>query len=252
MAALMFKPSAADEDNLARYEVYLGHLPQGLPPWEPEDRRARFEGLAKANLRNLYVAQLRCLRRASHDPRVTKGHWQALTEIIALTNGTTGMSYPGRAWLVANITYYDDARAPQHYAPQTISNFINDLGQWGYLEHDKRAADGAGRAVAHYVTTEPDIAYLQEQIAEWCRRERKAKADLPSSKVSQANGLTYSPSKVTQEADLLLGTTETGVDLLLGPPKSPRQSRKHAGQLEDKLGQKNLWATFGSGSFPRA
>jgi hypothetical protein len=239
MAAVMFKPSSTDED--ARYEVYLPQLPRGLPPWQgeapaaqptPKDRRARFEELAKANLRALYVAQLRSLRRAAYDPRVTKAHWQVHTEIIARTNITTGMAYPGRDLMAASIIYYDDARAPQHYAPQTISNLTNDLRHWGYLEHDKRAPNGAGRAVAHYVTTEPDITYLQEQIAEWCRRERKAKADLPSSKVSQDNGLTYSPSKVTQEADLLLGIPETGADLLLGPSKSPKQSRKHAGQLE--------------------
>jgi hypothetical protein len=211
-------------------------------------RRARFECLAKANLRCLYVQQLRCLNRAADDPRVTKAHWQVLTRFISHTNAATGMSHPGRDYLAADITYYDDARAPQHYAPQTISNLTFDLRQFGYLGQDQRGIDGKGRAVAHYVTIEPDVAYLQEQIAQWCASDKprrkfpKSEADLLTGKEAR-NETSHTDGKVSQKAGLLSKHPKTGSGLLSGHARNPIESGKRAGQLEEITGREERGAT---------
>jgi hypothetical protein len=71
----------------------------------------------------------------------------------------TGMSYPGRDWLAANIPYCTDDRELRHYSPQVIGNMLTRRAKSGYIEQDQRGRDGRGRAVAHYVTQTPEDAY---------------------------------------------------------------------------------------------
>src|SRR5262249_16206213 len=203
-----------------------------------EARRNVFNATAAANLKTgLYFSQLNCIFRPVEDPSVTQGAFRTLCRYMKRTDTKTGMSYPGRAWMAAEIIYYDRERQPQHYSEQTISNYTNDLRTWGYLLQDKRAADGKGRAVSHYVTTTPTSAELQAAITKWCMELRKGpdrapadllrKADLLASEVSQNDGLTYSPGKVNQEADLL----HNSADLL----------SENAQAIESKGNPKHNW-----------
>jgi hypothetical protein len=276
----MFKPSSvpsADWTALEfdRYKDYMGdnwlpppapghNGPPGKLPWTvpvvteltaeeaTQARRERFDQLARENLRGLYLAQLKCLLRATDDPRVTKAHGQVLAKIIERTDGLTGMSYPGRDWMAAHIIYYDDNFQPQHYEPQTISNLIADLRRWGYHEQDQRGRgiDGKRRAVAHYVTLTPELTYLQEQIAAWCLelrdkpKRQRPKPDLLTGEYARnsacltdgqgtQNETCLTDGKVTQEAGLLGEHRSNPSGLLCEHPNSPRETRKHAGYLED-------------------
>jgi hypothetical protein len=162
------------------------------------------------------------------------------------------MSYPGRHWMADDITYYDENFQPQHYRPQTISNLIADLRRWGYLEHDQRGCviNGKPCTVAHYVTLTPELAYLHEEIAAWCRelrdkpKRQRPKSDLLTGEYTRngaclterqvtQNGSCLTDGKVTQEAGLLGEHRSNRSGLLYEHPNSPRESRKHAAYLED-------------------
>src|SRR5262249_31728278 len=134
-----------------------------------EARRNVFNDLVAANLKNgLYVSQLKCIFRAAEDPRVTEGHFRTLVRVMKHTNYVNGMAYPGRARIAAEMTHYDKNRVPRPYREQTIANYLSDLIGWGYLLQDKRAADGEGRAIAHYTTAVPDTTDLEAAITKWC------------------------------------------------------------------------------------
>jgi hypothetical protein len=241
------------ESELAELNAYVARLPSATssstapiahngPTKETTEakqaRHQQFEQLARENLRGLYLAQLKCLLRATDDPRVTKAHGQVLGRIILRTDRATGMSYPGREWMAGDITYYDDDFQPQHYHAQTIGNLVADLKRWGYLGQDKRGIDGKGRAVSHYITLTPDLAYLQEQITAWClelrdkpKRERPRPDVLAGEYVS--NDVCRTDGEVRQKADVLGEHRSNGSDVLFNHPKSPRESRKHAPYLEE-------------------
>lgn len=137
-------------------------------------------------LRGLYLSQLNCLTRCIDDPRMRSRHRQVLAQIIQRTNVKTGFAYPGRTRLAADITYYVKGE-PCHYSEATIATTISELVECGYIIADKRAAEGKGRALAHYATTSPSIEELQAEIARWCEKvKEQPKRDFPG-KVSVAD-----------------------------------------------------------------
>jgi hypothetical protein len=241
--------------ELARLETYLA----SPPPFNPNDsrdadrilapdvipfvpltgeearraRRQRFEALVKENLRRLTISQLRCILRAIEDPRLSRGDLLILKRIIERTGNKTGMAFPGRDWMAANVTYYDSRRAPLRYSPKVIGNKLSRLGQLGYLEHDKRGVDGKGRPVSHYVTRVPDADYLCEQITEWCR---KFNSDVTAHVVTpefEANDADVTAQTMTSDSDVTAVHLPDGSDVTVDPLNSPRESRKHASYLEE-------------------
>jgi len=162
------------EDDLAGLKAYLANRPTSeSSSGESAGAGQCFDDIVLENLREgLYIAQLNSILAAIDDPRPSRAHLQVLGKIIEHTNNQTGMAYPGAARLAAAITHYNDAREPQYYRQQTISNLIADLKRWGYLVQDKRGVDGKGRAVSHYATTVASVAERQAQIAYWCMEKR--------------------------------------------------------------------------------
>lgn len=131
-----------------------------------------FDQIVEENLlRGLYLSQLNAMTRAVKDPRLSARHAQVLATIIERTNSKTGMSYPGRARLAQDITYYVEGE-PKHYSEASIASAIYDLTECGYIMAAKRAPVGGGRALSHYVTVAPAIDDLQAQITEWCVKVR--------------------------------------------------------------------------------
>jgi hypothetical protein len=131
-------------------------------------------------LKGVYLAQLQCITRAVRDPRLIARHLQVLAHIIERTNIKTGMAYPGRARLAADITYYVNGEA-RHYSEATIATTISELIECGYIIADKRAPEGKGRALAHYVTIVPSMEDLQNEIDRWCQiMKGRPRRDFPA------------------------------------------------------------------------
>lgn len=122
-------------------------------------------------LRGLLLSQLNCITRAVRDPRLESRHLQVLAQIIERTNGKSGMAYPGRARMAADIIYYAKGE-PRHYSESTIATTTWELVKYGYLIAAKMAPEGRGRALAHYATVTPSLEDLQRQITEWCEKMR--------------------------------------------------------------------------------
>ena len=146
--------------------------------------RAGFDNIVEENLlRGLYLVQLEALTRCVSDTEMSRRHHQVLCQIILHTNNKTGMAYPGRAHLAAEIVYYANGGA-KHYSEATIATTIAELVEAGYLISTKRAAEGKGRALAHYVVTKPSLEELQARITDWCIRLRgQPKREHPASRL---------------------------------------------------------------------
>jgi hypothetical protein len=142
------------------------------------------DSVVEENLRRgLYLAQIKTITRAVRDPRLRSLHLQVLAYIIEHTNSRSGMAYPGRARLAAEITYYNADREPKRYEPASIATAISDLIGHGYIVADKRAPEGKGRALSHYATTAPSGDELQAEIAAWCAKMRsQPKREFPGLK----------------------------------------------------------------------
>jgi len=142
-----------------------------------------FDNIVAENLRRgLLLSQLHTILRAVSDPHLSGRHLQVLAQIIERTNAKSGMAYPGRARLAADITYYSHGE-PKHYSVPSIANAVSDLIYWGYIVSDKRAAEGKGRALSHYATTPPSIEALRAQITAWCESIRQQpKREFPASR----------------------------------------------------------------------
>jgi hypothetical protein len=117
--------------------------------------------------RGLYLMQLTCITRAVRDPRLGSRHLQVLGQIVERTNAKTGIAYPGRARLAADIVYYANGEA-KRYSEATIAKTISELADCGYIVSERRAPDGKGRALACYTTVVPSNEDLQKEIATWC------------------------------------------------------------------------------------
>jgi hypothetical protein len=144
------------------------------------------DSVVEENLRRgLYLSQIKTITRAVRDPRLRSLHLQALAYIIEHTNSRSGMAYPGRARLAAEITYYNAEREPKRYEPASIATAISDLIGHGYIVADKRAPEGKGRALSHYATTTPSADELQAEIAAWCAKIRsQPKREFPGLKLA--------------------------------------------------------------------
>jgi hypothetical protein len=128
--------------------------------------------IAQENLRRgLCRSQLETIISAIKDPRLTRTHCRVLAGIIEHTNGSTGMAYPGRARLAAELVYFENGEQ-RTYSEATMRSTVSELLQWGYLAFGRRAVNGKGRALAHYVTMRPTVNQLQAEIETWCRRHR--------------------------------------------------------------------------------
>lgn len=142
-----------------------------------------FDSVVEENLlRGIYLSQLNCITRAIRDPRLRARHLQVLAQIIERTNAKTGHAYPGRARLASDIVYYEIGEA-RHYSEASIATTISELIDCGYIIAKKMAAEGKGRALAHYTTVAPSIEDLQREITAWCESVKaRPKRDFPAAK----------------------------------------------------------------------
>lgn len=118
----------------------------------------------------LYWAQRDCLIRAVRDPGLSHRHRLVIAELIAMSNSTTGVCFPGRRAL-AEATGYTEAG---------IAKTIYELVDWGYVVSERRAPEPGRRPLAHYSIVRPTTEELQSAIKAHIDAIRSA-SDMPSS-----------------------------------------------------------------------
>lgn len=121
----------------------------------------------------LYWAQRDCLIRAVRDPALSHRHRLVVAELIAMSNSTTGVCFPGRRAL-AEATGYTEAG---------IAKTIYELVEWGYVVSERRAPEPGRRPLAHYSIVKPTAEDLQAAITAHIQAIRSASEMAPAGNV---------------------------------------------------------------------
>ena len=137
-----------------------------------------FDDVVQENLEcGLYWAQRDCLIRAIRDPELGHRHRVVIAELIAMTNATSGMAYPGRKAL-ADATGYTEAG---------IAKTICELVDMGYVVSTRRAPEVGRRPLAHYSIVKPTSEELRSAIDAHIEAIR-------NSNVTPVGNVTYPPN----------------------------------------------------------
>src|SRR4051794_31268655 len=109
------------------------------PPSRIGHNAPSLDDVVEENLRRgIYLVQLQALQRCIRDPRLNHCDRMVLAALSECTNTKTGLAYPGRAWLVANLVHYANGE-PRHYSVGTVANAISKLVDLGYVVTKRRS-----------------------------------------------------------------------------------------------------------------